>query len=124
MPYDVLNYPDSVWPGEALAECPEARASLSVLIRKMMDHGPSPGGYAIKTLGKAHGKLWQINLKVEKRQVRVLYAPYIQKIVIFRIHKKSSPQEQQRAYALAAKRKREYELRASFENDERNRTYH
>lgn len=55
-----------------------------------------------------HG-LWQINLKVQKRQVRVLYAPDGNKIILFRIHKKASSAEQQRAYALAGKRKAEYD---------------
>jgi hypothetical protein len=53
--------------------------------------------------------LWQINLRAQKRQVRILYAPYDQIIVLFRIHKKGSPQEQSRAYQLAMKRKRDYD---------------
>jgi hypothetical protein len=75
----------------------------------MEQQGPSPPGYSFKNLGKSKGSLWQINLKVKTRQVRVLYAPYKDRIVLFRIHKKSSAAEQQRAYALAMKRKAEYE---------------
>jgi hypothetical protein len=63
-------------------------------------------------LGKKKGGLWQINMKIvtTKRQIRILYAPYGQTIVVFHIHKKSSGQEQQRAYARAMTRKRQAEL--------------
>ncbi len=109
MAHDVRQWPASVYPGEIDSECPEARVEIDVLISQMRELGPSPDGYAFKPLGKKRGGLWQINLKVEKRQIRVLYAPYKQTIVIFRIHKKGSPQEQDRAYELATKRKSEYE---------------
>lgn len=109
MAHDVLQWPNTVYPDEINAECPEAREVIDVLIRNMRTQGPSPEGYAVKTLGKNHSGLWQINLKVAKRQVRVLYAPHGKTIVLFRIHKKSSPQEQTRAYKLAASRKDDYE---------------
>jgi hypothetical protein len=109
MPHVVKQWPDSVYPDEVNDECPEAREVIDVLIRRMRESGPSPDGYATKNLGKKMDGLWQVNLKVEKRQVRVLYAPYGQTIVLFRIHKKGSPQEQQRAYDLAGKRKRAYD---------------
>ncbi len=110
MTYIVTHYPTVVYPGEVEAECPEADPEVVVLISRMASQGPSPTAYKAKALGKKMGGLWQINLKVEKRQIRILYAPYgTEKIVLFRIHKKSSPQEQERAYALAMKRKREYE---------------
>jgi hypothetical protein len=82
---------------------------IDALIRAMQRQGPSPEGFSVKTLGKGKGGLWQVNLKVQKRQIRILFVPYASDIVWFRIHKKSSPQEQQRAYDLAVKRKREYE---------------
>jgi hypothetical protein len=109
MPYDVRQWPTTVYPGEMKKECPEADARIDVLIRELARRGPSPAGYEVKTLGKGKGGLWQINLKVQKRQIRILYAPYRETIVLFRIHKKGSPQEQQRAYSLAEKRKSEYE---------------
>ncbi|HZR62865.1 MAG TPA: hypothetical protein VFA80_18120 [Xanthobacteraceae bacterium] len=109
MPYQVLQSPDSVFPGEVQKECPEAEGVVAILIQVLAAQGPSPEIYSVKTLGKEKGYLWQINLKVEKRQVRVLYAPYGQRIVLFRIHKKGSPQEQQRAYDLAMRRKKEFE---------------
>jgi hypothetical protein len=111
MTYTVEQWPSGVYPGEIWAECPEAEATIDVLIGKIIIEGPNPHGYQVKLLGRRRGSLWQINLKVEKRQVRILYAPYHEKIVIFRIHKKNSPQEQERAYDLAQSRKREYERR-------------
>jgi hypothetical protein len=105
----VKQWPNTVYPDEVNDECPEAKAVIAVLIRKMEDSGPSPEGYQVKNLGQKMDGLWQINLKVEKRQIRILYSPYGSVIVLFRIHKKSSPQEQTRAYELAKKRKREYE---------------
>jgi len=125
MPYDVLQWPESVYPGEVEAECAEAHAILAVLIGELRRRGPSPEGYQVKTLGKQHSGLWQINLRFRGRQIRVLYAPYEQSIVLFRIHKKSSPQEQERAYQLAARRKREYEVRrGNHEHHRRPRTLH
>jgi hypothetical protein len=109
MTYKVLRYPEAVYPGEVQAECPEAMAQIDVLIRAMQRQGPAPAGFAIKALGQKMDGLWQVNMKVEKRQVRILFVPYGSDIVWFRIHKKSSPQEQQRAYALARRRKRDYE---------------
>jgi len=109
MAYDVRQWPTGVYPGEVNSECPEALATIDVMIREMRRQGPSPEGYHVKNLGKKKGGLWQINLKVEKRQVRVLYAPYGNVIVLFRIHKKGSPQEQNRAYDLAGSRKSTYE---------------
>ena len=109
MPYDVRQWPATVYPGEMKKECPEAGADIDVLIRELARRGPSPAGYDVKTLGKGKEGLWQINLKVQKRQIRILYAPYRETIVLFRIHNKGSPQEQRRAYSLAEKRKREYE---------------
>jgi hypothetical protein len=89
------------YPGEVDSECPEAGAIIDALIRNLALQGPVPAGYRVKPLGKRQQGLWQINLKVEKRQVRILYAPYGETIVLFRIHKKGSPQEQERAYGLA-----------------------
>jgi hypothetical protein len=54
-------------------------------------------------------------LKAEKRQVRLLYAPYDQTIVLFRIHKEGSPQEQSRAYELAKSRKGQYEVLRQYD---------
>ena len=124
MTHSVLQWPGTIYPGEVRAECPEAEAVVDALILELGRQGPQPAGYNVKNLGHKLGGLWQINLKVEKRQVRILYAPYKDRIVLFRIHKKGSPQEQKRAYDLAQKRK------AAFEESERknkrdgNRTIH
>ena len=109
MAHEVVQWPNSVYPGEVDDECPEATPIIDALFLSLRSQGPSPDGYHVKTLGRKMGGLWQINLKVEGRQVRILYAPYGHRIVLFRIHKKGSSQEQTRAYRLAMTRKREYE---------------
>ena len=111
MRYTIRQWPSGgVYPDEINRECPEALEIIDVFLMSMMEHGPSPPGYPkIKTLGQKHEGLWQANLKVARKQVRILYAPYGNEIVLFRIHKKSSQPEQDRAYELATKRKREYE---------------
>lgn len=128
MPYTVRKWPDTVYPGEVDAECPEAREVIDVLLRAMGQQGPSPDGYNVKTLGAKRDGLWQINLKFEKKQVRILYAPYGEDILLFRVHKKGAPQEQQRAYELAGHRKRQYDetLRklAQRRSNDGNRTIH
>jgi hypothetical protein len=118
MPYDIGQWPaDAVYPTEVDRECPEAREIIDALLFAMRRAGPSPPGYAVKTLGAKQAGLWQINLKVQTRQVPLLYAPYGHTIVLFRIHKKSSPQEQNRAYGPARRRKADYD-------SARSATYH
>jgi hypothetical protein len=125
MAHQVLQWPSTVYPGEVDAECPEAKPVLAVLIQKLGVEGPSPAGYQVKNLGRSMDGLWQINLKAEGRQIRVLYAPDGRMIILFRIHKKSSPQEQSRAYELAKKRKREYEAaQKELIEDVKRRTSH
>jgi hypothetical protein len=108
MPYALRQWPATVYPGD-IAEFPEARAAIDVALNEMRRQGPSPAGYQVKNLGKAKHFLWQLNLKVANRQLRILYAPYKNLIVVFRIHKKSSPQEQQREYTTAMNRKKQAE---------------
>lgn len=109
MPYEIRQWPKTVYPDELLDECSEAAAIVDVFISEMRRQGPMPLGYSVKNLGGDLDGLWQLNLKVRGRQIRILYAPYKDIITLFRIHKKSSTQEQNRAYRLAKKRKREYE---------------
>lgn len=123
MAYDVRQWPQTVYPDEVRKHCPEAEPVIDALIRRMQSHGPSPSPYAVKTLGKAVGGLWQVNLRVDGRQVRILYAPYGQMIVLFHIHKKSSKQEQNRAYKVATDRKKEYESIRSGKGSENGRAF-
>jgi len=126
MTHDVRQWPpDRVYPREVVAECPEAAVAIDSLLRQFRIQGPEPDGYTVKRLGLRVGGLWQINLKIKGRQVRVLYAPYGVSIVLFRIHRKSSPQEQGRAYDLAKDRKRDFERQMKGDgNGTGNRTYH
>lgn len=106
MPHDLRQWPPNVYPGE-IDEFPEARADIDAALLELHRQGPSPLGYIVKNLGKAKNYLWQLNLKVTRKQIRILYAPYGQTIVVFRIHKKGSPQEQQHAYGIAMTRKKQ-----------------
>jgi hypothetical protein len=108
MPYDLRQWPHTVYPGE-LSDFPEAQPEIDVALAALRDQGPQPTGFNVKNLGKAKNYLWQLSLKVEKRQIRILYSPYKAAIVLFHIHKKSSPQEQQRAYSKAMTRKSQAE---------------
>jgi hypothetical protein len=126
MPYNTKQYPpDTVYPHEITDECPEAREEIDQFLRELSAEGPSPEGRDIKSLGKKKAGLWQANLKVARRQIRILYAQYGHDIVLFRIHNKGSPQEQQRAYDLAVKRKNEHDaLLKKKANHDGNRTVH
>jgi hypothetical protein len=109
MPYELRQWPRTVYPDE-VADLFDAQADIDVALSELRTQGPRPEGYQFKPLGAVKGGLWQLNFKSSGKQIRFLYAPYGNTIVIFRIHKKSSPQEQQRAYTQAMKRKRQAEL--------------
>lgn len=115
MSYELRQWPGNVYPGEC-AEFPDAQADIDVALRALQRDGPQSEEFSFKTLGKAKGYLWQINLKVRKKQIRILYAPYNRTmIIVFHIHKKSSPQEQQRAYEKAMRRKSQADQIIQFE---------
>jgi hypothetical protein len=105
MAHELKQWPSDVYPGET-EEFPEAGPDIDTALLELHRQGPSPLGYHVKNLGKAKDGLWQMNLKVQRKQIRILYAPYKGFIVVFRIHKKSSPQEQQAAYEVAMARKK------------------
>jgi phage-related protein len=111
MAYDLRQWPESVYPGEVY-EFPEALPDIDFALSTLRSHGPAPEGFNFKPLGKSKDGLWQINIRISasRRQIRILYAPYGKLIVVFHIHKKSSPQEQKRAYKLAMKRKKKAEV--------------
>jgi hypothetical protein len=105
MPHELKQWPADVYPNET-EEFPEAGADIDAALLELHRQGPSPLGYHVKNLGKTKNGLWQLNMKVQRKQIRILYAPYKGFIVIFKIHKKSSPQEQQAAYQVAMARKK------------------
>jgi hypothetical protein len=108
MQYKLCQWPPTVYPKE-VDEFPDAREAIDVALMALAKYGPSPEGYNFKPLGKARNGLWQLNIRTSSRQVRILYCPYGNVIVLFRIHKKSAPQEQKKAYKLAIKRKTDLE---------------
>ena len=105
MPHELSQWPADVYPNET-EEFPEAGADIDTALLELQRQGPSPLGYHVKNLGKAKNGLWQLNLKLQRRQIRILYAPYKDCIVVFKIYQKSSPQEQQAAYQIAMARKK------------------
>ena len=105
MAHELQQWPADVYPDET-EEFPEAGPNIDSALLELHKQGPSPLGYHVKNLGKKKGGLWQLNLKVQRKQIRILYAPYKGFIVVFRIHKKGSPQEQQAAYEVAMSRKK------------------
>ena len=108
MPHRLKQWPASVYPKEA-NELPEAKAEIDAALRTLARFGPMREEYGAKNLGQTQDSLWQLGFKVNRKQIRLLYAPYKDVIVLFRIHPKTSPQEQERAYTLAMKRKKEAE---------------
>jgi hypothetical protein len=104
MAHELKQWPADVYPAET-EEFPEAGADIETALRELQRQGPSPLGYQVKNLGTKNG-LWHLNLKVRHGQIRILYAPYKGFIVVFKIHKKGSPHEQQAAYQIAMARKK------------------
>ena len=51
----------------------------------------------------------QVNIKVNKEQIRILFSVYDKNIVVWRVFKKTSPQIEHRAYELALSRKKQAE---------------
>ena len=108
MAYELKQWPADVYPDET-EEFPEAGADIDTALLELHRQGPSPLGYHVKSLGKTKNGLWQLNLKVQRNQIWILYAPYKDFIVVFKIHKKGSPREQQAAYQVATARKKAVE---------------
>ncbi len=108
MRYKLAQWPRNVYQKE-VKEIAHARIAIDVALSSLTKYGPSPEGYNFMPLGKAKNGLWQLNVRIPNGQVRILYCPYGDVIVVFRIHKKSSSQEQEKAYAVAIQRKKEYE---------------
>jgi len=106
MPYDLCQWPDGVYPGE-LGQFQSPLADIDMALQTLKADGTRTEIYSVKNLGKLKEYLWQLNLRSDGQQIRILFAPYNKMIVVFLIHKKSSPEEQQRAYKLAMKRKRQ-----------------
>lgn len=110
MAFWLRQWPGSVYPREA-DDLPEAKPEIDAALRALRRLGPKLEEYGAKCLGQSQDGLWQLSFKVIRKQIRILYAPYDDMIVVFRIHPKTSPQEQERAYSLACDRKKQAERR-------------
>ncbi|MCR6646486.1 MAG: type II toxin-antitoxin system RelE/ParE family toxin [Terricaulis sp.] len=108
MPYEVKCYPDSVGKKEIKGLPAEARAEVASVIRDLATYGPEPPAREAKTLKGKHLKgLWQLSLKVNKEQIRLVYFVWGETIiVVVSVFKKTSPQLQVREHSTAAERKK------------------
>ena len=110
MSYRVSCFPERVDAKEIDALETGLRREAKAAIRDLARSGPAPPGRTVKKLGKQLGYLWQMNLKVNREQLRILYFPHGQnEIVLVSVFTKGSPQEQQRAYETAVRRKADAE---------------
>ena len=110
MAWWLRQWPGSVYPKEA-NDLPDAAPEIDAALRALSRNGPKLEEYGAKCLGQSQDGLWQLGFKVNRKRIRILYAPYGDVIVVFRIHPKTSPQEQERAYTLARERKKQAERR-------------
>lgn len=108
MSYDIRQWPGSVF--KEIADLPvAAETAVLVMLREMRVSGPMPEEYNIKPLrGHLHG-LKQVNLKINREQIRVLFSIYGQQIVVLHVFKKTSPQIETRGYEKALDRKAQLE---------------
>jgi phage-related protein len=116
MSYRLRQWPSTVYPKEA-NDLPEAKPDIDAALRALGRFGPLREEYGAKNLGQTKGGLWQLGFKVNRKQIRILYAPYNDVIVVYCIHPKTSPQEQERAYERATRRKKEAERQMKEQGD-------
>lgn len=86
-----------------------ARTAVFVMLREMQREGPHPSTYSTKPLPRHLHGLTQANLKINREQIRVIYAVYGTRIVVLSVFKKTSPQVERREYETALARKKTVE---------------
>lgn len=110
MPYRLKCHPERVSTKEIEGLTKDLRIEVKAALLDLHRFGPQPEGRHVKPLGKKIGYLWQMNLKVNREQVRILYFPNGQdEIVVVSVFTKTSPQEEQREYGNAVARKAQAE---------------
>lgn len=119
MAYDLKCWPDSVSRKEINDLPTGARAEVKVALRELQRFGPSPPARTVKNLGKAKDGLWQLNLKVNREQIRLLYFPWGGRIIVVLSVFKKTSKLQQREYETAMQRKKEAERRLGNDDDGR-----
>lgn len=110
MRYTIRQWPGSVQKKEIQALPLDAETAVMVMLQEMMKRGPILDEYHTKRLSKNLHGLLQVNLKINREQIRVLYFVEGAQIVVVHVFKKTSPQVEQRGYALALERKKAAEL--------------
>ena len=105
MAYEIRQWPAAV--RREIGGLPgPAEAAVLVLLIAMRARGPRPEEYQVKPLKKNLRGLVQVNMKINREQIRVLFSVYGNCIVVFHVFKKTSPQVELRGYELALKRKK------------------
>lgn len=111
MPYRLKCHPERVSTKEINGLAKDLKIEVKAALRDMQRFGPRPEGRDVKTLGKQIGQLWQMNLKVNREQIRILYFPNgTAEIVLVSVFTKTSPQEEDREYERAVRRRAEAEV--------------
>ena len=104
MAYTILQWPASVQRKE-INELPEdAAVAILVWLRAMARNGPILEEYKTKRLSDHLHGLIQLNMKINKEQIRVLYFVRSTQIVIVHAFKKTSPQIETKGYEVALDR--------------------
>ena len=109
MPYTIHCWPPTVQKDEIEGLPLEAQAAIAVMFREMRRRGARPEEYNIKPLAKRLRGLNQVNMKVNREQIRLLFSVYGTRIVVLHAFKKTSPQIEQRGYDKALARKKSAE---------------
>src|SRR5438132_9811885 len=109
MPYTIHCWPPGVQRDEIEALPVGAQAAIAVMFREMRRRGPRPEEYRVKPLSRQLRGLNQVNLKINREQIRLLFSVYATRIVIFHVFRKTSPQVEQRGYDKALARKKSAE---------------
>lgn len=89
MPYSIHQWPPSVQKDEIDALPTAASVAIMVMFREMRSRGHRPGEYKIKPLAKKLRGLNQVNMKINREQIRVLFSVYGNRIVVFHVFKSS-----------------------------------
>ncbi|WOH55296.1 type II toxin-antitoxin system RelE/ParE family toxin [Bradyrhizobium sp. BWC-3-1] len=116
MAYDIRQWPASV--KKEIADLPvAAEAAVLVMLREMRSSGPMPEEYKVKPLRSHLHGIKQVNMKINREQIRVLFMTTGPQIVLLHVFKKTSPQIETRGYDKALDRKAQVDemMRSGYE---------
>jgi len=118
MAFTIHQWPANIQRKEIEGLPSQAATAVLVMLRAMSTAGPQPEEYATKQLGKRLRGLIQANMRINKEQIRVLYAVFGNKIFVLHVFKKTSQQIEDRGYERAIGRKKTVEIMLAGGDDE------